>query len=55
MSTPDSRGHVGELYGVDISPPLVSAVTDSVIDEGRAWQSRPLESTYAIVFSMRYE
>ena len=50
MSTPDIRSHVGELYGVDISPTLASAVTDSVIDEGRAWQSRPLESTYAIVF-----
>ena len=33
-----------------ISPDLVSAVTDSVVDEVRAWQSRPLESTYAIVF-----
>jgi len=50
MSTRDIQGHVGELYGVTISPDLVSAVTDSVIDEVRAWQSRPLESTYAIVY-----
>ena len=50
MSTRDIQAHVGELYGVTISPDLVSAVTDSVIDEVRAWQSRPLESTYAIVF-----
>ena len=50
MSTRDIQAHVGELYGVTISPELVSAVTDSVIDEVRSWQSRPLESTYAIVF-----
>jgi len=50
MSTRDIQAHVGELYGVTISPDLVSAVTDSVIDEVRSWQSRPLESTYAIVF-----
>ena len=50
MSTRDIQAHVGELYGVTISPDLVSVVTDSVLDEVRAWQSRPLESTYAIVF-----
>jgi transposase-like protein len=50
MSTRDIQAHVGEIYGVSISPDLVSVVTDSVIEEVRAWQSRPLESTYAIVF-----
>ena len=50
MSTRDIQAHVGELYGVTISPDLVSVVTDSVRDEVRGWQSRPLESTYAIVF-----
>jgi putative transposase len=50
MSTRDIQAHVGELYGIGISPDLVSAVTDSVIDEVRGWQSRPLESTYAVVF-----
>ena len=50
MSTRDIQGHVRELYGIDVSPDLVSAVTDSVIDEVAAWQARPLESTYAIVF-----
>ena len=50
MSTRDIQAHVGELYGVSISPDLVSVVTDSVIDEVRSWQSRPLESTYALVF-----
>jgi putative transposase len=50
MSTRDIQAHVRELYGIDVSPDLVSAVTDSVIDEVAAWQSRPLESSYAIVF-----
>lgn len=50
MSTRDIQGHVRELYGIDVSPDLVSAVTDSVIDEVTAWQARPLESSYAIVF-----
>lgn len=50
MSTRDIQGHVRELYGIEVSPDLVSAVTDSVIDEVNAWQSRPLEPTYAIVF-----
>jgi len=50
MSTRDIQGHVRELYGIEISPDLVSAVTDSVIDEVSAWQARPLEASYAIVF-----
>ena len=50
MSTRDIQAHVGELYGVTISPDLVSAVTDSVLEEVRAWQNRPLESTYAVVY-----
>jgi len=50
MSTRDIQAHVGELYGIEISPELVSAVTDSVIDEVTTWQNRPLEATYAIVY-----
>ncbi len=50
MSTRDIQGHVRELYGIEVSPDLVSAVTDSVIDEVMAWQARPLEATYAVVF-----
>ena len=50
MSTRDIQAHIRELYGLEISPDLVSAVTDAVHDEVSAWQSRPLESIYAIVF-----
>jgi putative transposase len=50
MTTREIAEHVGELYGAEISPDLVSAVTDSVLEEVAAWQSRGLDATYAIVF-----
>lgn len=50
MSTREIQGHVRELYGIEISPDLVSVVTDAVHDEVTNWQTRPLEPTYAIVF-----
>ena len=50
MTTREIAAHVGELYGTEISPDLVSAVTDAVLEEVAAWQSRGLDSTYAIVF-----
>lgn len=50
MSVRDIQSHLGELYGADVSPDLVSRVTDSVWDEIRAWQSRPLEQCYAVVW-----
>jgi len=50
MSTRDIQAHLRELYGVEISPELVSAVTDAVLEEVAAWQNRPLEAAYAIVF-----
>jgi putative transposase len=50
MSTRDIQAHVRELYGLVISPDLVSAVTNSVLDEVKTWQSRPLESVYAVVY-----
>jgi putative transposase len=50
MSIREIQAHVRELYGVDVSPELVSKVTDAVHDEVREWQSRPLDSVYAIVY-----
>ena len=43
-------GHLRDLYGVDVSPDLISAVTDAVLDEVAAWQGRPLEPVYPLVF-----
>jgi putative transposase len=50
MSVRDIRAHLSELYGTDISPDLVSTVTDAVVDEVQAWQSRPLEAVWPIVY-----
>ena len=43
-------GHVRELYGVDVSPDLISTVTDAVLEELTAWQARPLEVVYPLIF-----
>jgi putative transposase len=50
LSTRDIQAHIEEIYGVEVSPSLVSAVTDAVLEEAKAWQNRPLEPTYAIVY-----
>ncbi len=50
MSTREIVGHLRDLYGIDASPDLVSAVTDAVLDEVAAWQARPLEAAYPLVF-----
>jgi putative transposase len=50
MSAREIVGHLRELYGIEISPDLVSAVTDAVLDEISAWQNRPLEPVYPVVF-----
>ena len=50
MSTRDIQGHLRELYGTDVSADLISRVTDSVVDEIKAWQARPLEAVYPIVY-----
>ena len=39
-----------ELYGLEVSPELISTITDAVLDEVAQWQSRPLERVYAFVF-----
>jgi putative transposase len=50
MTTREIQGHLQEMYGVEVSPALISEVTDAVIEEVKAWQSRPLEPLYAIVY-----
>ena len=50
MSVREIQGHLRDLYGIDVSPDLVSAVTDAVLDEITEWQNRPLETLYALVF-----
>jgi putative transposase len=50
MSTRDIQGHLLEVYGLEVSPDLISTVTSSVLEEVGLWQNRPLEATYPIVF-----
>jgi putative transposase len=50
MSNREIVGHLHDLYGIDVSPDLISAVTDAVLDEVATWQARPLEPVYPIVF-----
>ena len=50
MTTRDIQSHLEEMYGVDVSPALISTVTESVQEEVRTWQNRPLEAIYPIVY-----
>jgi putative transposase len=50
MTTRDIRAHLREMYEVDVSPDLISRVTDGVLEELQEWQSRPLDAVYPVVF-----
>ena len=49
MTTRDIQAQLQELYGVEVSPTLISTVTEAVMEEVRQWQTRPLEAIYPIV------
>ena len=50
MTVREIQGHLEDIYAVEVSPDLISSVTDSVLEEVRAWQNRPLDAVYPIVF-----
>ena len=50
MSTRDIEAHLEEIYGVKVGRDLISRVTDAVMDDVRAWQSRALDDVYPVVF-----
>jgi putative transposase len=50
LTTREIQGHLEEIYGVDVSPSLISSVTDAITDEVKIWQNRPLDSVYPIVY-----
>lgn len=50
MTTREIQGHLEEMYQVEVSPTLISNVTDAVIEEVKAWQTRPLDAIYPIVY-----
>ena len=50
MTTREIQGHLQEIYGTEVSPSLISAVTDAVLEDVRAWQSRPLDPVWPVVY-----
>ena len=50
MTTREIEGHLKEMYGVDVSPTLISNVTEAVMEEVKTWQSRPLDEVYPILY-----
>ena len=50
MTVREIQAHLEEMYGTEVSPSLISSVTDAVADEVKAWQSRPLDPLYPIVY-----
>lgn len=50
MSVRDIGSHLHEFYGTEVSPSLISKITDAVLEKVTEWQSRPLSSVYAVVF-----
>ncbi len=50
MTTREIQSHLEELYGTEVSPALISTITDAVLDDVRVWQSRPLETVYPILY-----
>lgn len=50
MTTREIQSHLEEMYRVEVSPALISSVTDAVIEEVKAWQNRPLDALYPILY-----
>ena len=50
MTVREIRGHLEELYGIDVSPDLISTITDAVLEAVAEWQARPLDACYPLVF-----
>jgi putative transposase len=50
LSTRDIEAHLEEIYGVRVGRDLISRVTDAVMEDARAWQTRPLDDVYPVVF-----
>ena len=50
MTTRDIRAHLREMHGVEVSPDLISRVTDDVLEDLAEWQARPLERSTPVIF-----
>src|SRR5439155_14549366 len=50
LTVREIQAHLAEIYGTDVSPDVISKITDAVLDDVKAWQNRPLEALYAVVY-----
>lgn len=50
MTVREIQGHLAEMYGTEVSPTLISSVTDAVVEDVKQWQSRPLDAIYPVVY-----
>ncbi|MGB0092802.1 MAG: IS256 family transposase [Solirubrobacteraceae bacterium] len=50
LTVREIQGHLAEIYGTEVSPDLISKITDTVLSDAKAWQNRPLERVYPIVY-----
>ena len=50
MNLSEIQGHLKDMYGVDVSPTLISNVTDAVMEDVHEWQNRPLDPVYPVIF-----
>jgi putative transposase len=50
MTVREIQAHLTDMYGTDVSPTLISNVTDAVVDDVKQWQSRPLDAVYPVVY-----
>ncbi|MCM3473763.1 transposase, partial [Brevibacillus borstelensis] len=50
VSTRDIQDHLQQLYGIEVSPTLISNVTNKIVPMIKEWQNRPLQAVYAVVF-----
>ena len=53
MTVREIQSHLEEMYGTEVSPTLISLGTDAVMEEVKAWQARPLDALYPIVYILR--
>src|ERR671931_403456 len=50
LTVREIQGHLEEIYGTQVSPDLISRITDAVLDDAKAWQTRPLDAVHTIVY-----
>src|SRR2546423_3909281 len=50
LTVSESQWHLAEIYGTEVSPDLISKITDTILQDAKAWQNRPLERVYPIVY-----